>query len=137
MRPAGRRWPIRVLVDGLSPPGPTTHSPANRDFPARCTLPRFRGDLRKRLVSGEESLVLRSLSGGFVSARKIPFPGNGEWVRAEILVRNLELISRKAQHLAPEETKTKTYIDFLIPEDRQHRFSTYLKCVRPRMLQLS
>jgi integrase/recombinase XerD len=37
--------------------------------------------------------------------------------------------------IPPEETKTKTYIDFQIPEDLQHRLSTYLKYARPRMLR--
>ena len=37
--------------------------------------------------------------------------------------------------IPPEETKTRTYIDFQIPEDLQHQFSTYLTHVRPRMLR--
>ena len=36
-----------------------------------------------RLGSAEENLVLTSLSGAFVSARKIPFPGNRDWVRRD------------------------------------------------------
>src|SRR5271170_5667766 len=37
--------------------------------------------------------------------------------------------------IPPEETKTKTYIEFQIPMDLQHQLSTYLKYVRPRMLR--
>ena len=37
--------------------------------------------------------------------------------------------------IPPEETKTRTYIDFQVPEDLQHQFSTYLTHVRPRMLR--
>jgi integrase len=37
--------------------------------------------------------------------------------------------------IPPEETKTRTYIDFQIPEDLQHQFLTYLTHVRPRMLR--
>jgi integrase/recombinase XerD len=39
--------------------------------------------------------------------------------------------------IPPEETKTKTYIDFEIPEELQHEFTTYLNHVRPRMLRRS
>ena len=38
--------------------------------------------------------------------------------------------------IPPEETKTRTYIDFQIPEDLQHQFLMYLTHVRPRMLRL-
>jgi hypothetical protein len=37
--------------------------------------------------------------------------------------------------IPPEETKTRTYIDFQIPEDLRHQFLTYLTHVRPRMLR--
>jgi integrase/recombinase XerD len=37
--------------------------------------------------------------------------------------------------IPPEETKTRTYIDFQVPEDLQRQFSTYLAYVRPRMLR--
>ncbi len=37
--------------------------------------------------------------------------------------------------IPPQETKTKTYIDFQVPEDIQHQFSTYVNNVRPRMLR--
>jgi hypothetical protein len=36
--------------------------------------------------------------------------------------------------IPPEETKTKTYLEFQIPETLREQFSTYLKLVRPRML---
>jgi integrase len=36
--------------------------------------------------------------------------------------------------IPPEETKTKTYLEFQIPEVLRDRLSTYLKLVRPRML---
>jgi hypothetical protein len=44
---------------------------------AHC--PGLAGDPCMRFVSAQENLVLMSLSGVFVSARKIPFPGNGDW----------------------------------------------------------
>ena len=37
--------------------------------------------------------------------------------------------------IPPEETKTKTHIEFRIPEDLHDQFSTYLKYVRSRMLR--
>ncbi len=39
--------------------------------------------------------------------------------------------------IPPEETKTKTYIEFAIPEELRERLSTYLNYVRPRMLRRS
>ena len=71
------------LLNNGRPPGPTTHSPANRDFLTRRVLPRFGGDLRKRIVSAEENLVLMSLLWVFVSTCKILFPGNGDRVRRD------------------------------------------------------
>ena len=37
--------------------------------------------------------------------------------------------------IPPEETKTKTYIEFAIPEELRERLSIYLNLVRPRMLR--
>ncbi len=37
--------------------------------------------------------------------------------------------------IPPEETKTKTYLEFQIPEDLRDEFVTYLNLVRPRMLR--
>ena len=70
---------------------------AGLHFPARCVLAQFGGDPCMRFVSTEENLVLTLLSWVFVSARKIPFPGNGDGVRRE-LGPIPELIGRKAQH---------------------------------------
>lgn len=66
------------LARSLSPLRATTHSRANRDFPGLCTLARIGGVLGARFVSAEDHLILRRRSGAFVSARKIPFPGNGD-----------------------------------------------------------
>ena len=85
---------------------PGTQFESSRDHHALSSKQRFPGSLRvvpiwrdprMRFVSTEENLVLMSLSGAFVSARKRPFPGNGGWVRRDS-VRNLESIGRKAQH---------------------------------------
>jgi integrase/recombinase XerD len=37
--------------------------------------------------------------------------------------------------IPPEETKTKTYLDFQIPESLRDQFSAYLNHIRPRMLR--
>jgi len=37
--------------------------------------------------------------------------------------------------IPPEETKTKTYIEFAMPDELRERLSTYLNLVRPRMLR--
>jgi integrase/recombinase XerD len=37
--------------------------------------------------------------------------------------------------IPPEETKTKTYLEFQIPEDLQDELATYLNLIRPRMLR--
>src|SRR5262249_28035964 len=37
--------------------------------------------------------------------------------------------------IAPEDTKTKTYLDFQVPESLRDHLSTYLNRVRPRMLR--
>jgi integrase/recombinase XerD len=37
--------------------------------------------------------------------------------------------------IPPEETKTKTYLDFQIPESLRNQFATYLNRIRPRMLR--
>ena len=37
--------------------------------------------------------------------------------------------------IPPEETQTKTYLEFQIPEDLQDELATYLNLVRPRMLR--
>jgi integrase/recombinase XerD len=37
--------------------------------------------------------------------------------------------------IPPQETKTKTYLDFQMPDSLRDQFSTYLNCVRPRMLR--
>jgi integrase/recombinase XerD len=37
--------------------------------------------------------------------------------------------------IPPEETKTKTYLEFQIPEDLRDEFATYLNLMRPRMLR--
>src|ERR1700686_24701 len=66
------------LVQGFRPPGPTTHSPANRDFPSPFKKPPKGGLTRARLVSVEGVSELRRCFGAFISARKIPFPGNGD-----------------------------------------------------------
>ena len=58
---------------------------AGLHFPARCVLARFGGDPCMRFVSTEENLVLTLLSWVFVSARKIPFPGNGDGVRRDLV----------------------------------------------------
>jgi hypothetical protein len=55
----------------------TTYSATNGDFLALYVLSRFSGHLRMRFVSVEQKAGLAILSGAFVSARKIPFPGNG------------------------------------------------------------
>jgi hypothetical protein len=39
--------------------------------------------------------------------------------------------------ILPEETKTKTYIEFAVPDELRERLSTYLNYVRPRMLRRS
>ena len=52
---------------------------ANRDFPVHCELPRISGLPCVRAVSAEGIRILGGFSGAFVSAGKIPFPGNGDW----------------------------------------------------------
>jgi integrase/recombinase XerD len=37
--------------------------------------------------------------------------------------------------IPPEETKTKAYLDFQLPESLRNQFSTYLNRIRPRMLR--
>jgi hypothetical protein len=39
--------------------------------------------------------------------------------------------------IPPDDTKTRTYLDFEIPDSVRHNFATYLMVVRPRMLRRS
>jgi hypothetical protein len=63
------------LARGSSPLSPTTHSPADRDFPSPFKKPPMGGLRRARLVSVEGVSESRRCFGAFISARKIPFPG--------------------------------------------------------------
>jgi hypothetical protein len=73
----GHDKPLIVLNCGR-PPGPTTDSRATRDFPSPFKKPPKGGLTRARLVSVEGVSELRRCFGAFISARKIPFPGNGD-----------------------------------------------------------
>ena len=55
----------------------TTHSRSNGDFPVRAEFPRMGGVVLARfcLCNG----VFEPSHGRFVSALKIPFPGNGDF----------------------------------------------------------
>ena len=70
---------IQVLETGsIQTASATTHSRATRDFPSAFQKPPMGGLTRARLVSVEGVSESRRCFGAFISARKIPFPGNGD-----------------------------------------------------------
>ena len=62
-------------------------------------MPRIGGDVCSHSVSAEGELDSGARFGAFVSAREIPFPGNGDR-RRQRLGSNVELPRRKSEHLA-------------------------------------
>jgi hypothetical protein len=66
------------LVGGSSPPGPTTHSRANQDFPRFVELPRLGGVCCERSVSAKGQLNLGGHFAAFVSGLETRLPGNGD-----------------------------------------------------------
>src|SRR5262245_22942030 len=56
------------LVGGSSPPGPTTQSCTNGDFPVQCESPRIGGDLCTHFISAICRLDCRDRFEVFVSA---------------------------------------------------------------------
>jgi hypothetical protein len=71
----GQINPLKSL-DWVTPPGPTTHSDVRRDFPASGNWRHLARIFRAGLFSEMTYSVLRRSFGPFVSAGKIPFPGN-------------------------------------------------------------
>ena len=67
------------LVRSSSPAGSTTHSRSNGDFPEPRDSPRIGGVAWRDFVSAPASLNLQGRFGLFVSALKIPFPGNRDF----------------------------------------------------------
>jgi hypothetical protein len=60
----------------IAPASATTHSEVRRDFPVRDAQRPIGGVVRPCLFSAMASRDVRGGFGAFVSARKIPFPGN-------------------------------------------------------------
>ena len=86
------------LVGGSSPPRPTTHSRATRDFLKFHKRPAFSGVTCGRSVSAKRSIGLGGDSGAFVSGLKIRLPGNRD-SRAQRPVRHEILLRDEAKHL--------------------------------------
>jgi hypothetical protein len=86
------------LVGGSSPPGPTTHSRATRDFLKLYERPTFSGITCARSVSAKRSIGLGANSGAFVSGLKISLPGNRDR-REQRPVRHRILLRDEAKHL--------------------------------------
>jgi hypothetical protein len=71
------------LVGGSSPPGPTTHSRANGDFPALNALPRIGGIVWVRFVSAEDHFFLGAVSALLSLLGKYRFPETETRVRRD------------------------------------------------------
>src|SRR5580700_10619677 len=91
-RQRGRRGPVAQwselaahnrLVGGSSPPGPTTQSNANRDFPVHCEITRTGGDSRSHFVSASYRLDFSGRFGNVVSGRQYRVSRQGRPVLAE------------------------------------------------------